>query len=55
MKNKDIVHAKQAARMYSRAYKPSINVWQFMKSIIGALVYGTSTPADYAPYKRQSR
>lgn len=55
MKNKAIVHAKQTARMYSHAYRPSANVWQFMKSIIGALVYGTSTPADYAPYKRQSK
>jgi hypothetical protein len=55
MKNKDIIYAKQAARMYSHAYKPSANVWQFMKSIIGAFIYGTSTPSDYMPYKRQSK
>lgn len=52
MKNKNIVHAKQAARIYSHAYKPSANVWRFMKSILGALFYGSSTPNDYAQHRR---
>lgn len=55
MKNKNIVHAKQAARIYSDAYKPSTNVWRFMKSILGAWFYGSSTPNDYAPHKRFSK
>lgn len=55
MKNRNIVYAKQAAKMYSHAYKPSTNVWRFVKSIFGAWVYGSSTPHDYAPYKRLSK
>ena len=52
MKNKEIIYAKQSAKIYSRDYKPSTNVWRFMRSIIGAWLYGSSTPTDYAPYKR---
>lgn len=52
MKNRDIIYAKQSAKIYSRHYKPSTNVWQFMRSILGAWVYGSSTPTDYAPHKR---
>jgi hypothetical protein len=55
MKNKHIVHTKQAAKMYSHAYRPSTNVLRFMKSIIGAWFYGSSTPHDYAPHKRMSK
>jgi hypothetical protein len=55
MKNKNIVHAKEAAKMYSHAYKPSTNLWRFMKSIVGAWFYGSSTPHDYPPHRRWSK
>lgn len=55
MKNRNIEYAKQSAKIYSHAYKPSTNVWRFMKSILGAVFYGTSTPNDYEPYKRLSK
>ena len=52
MKNKDIIYAKQSAKIYSHNYKPTTNVWQVMKSILGAMVYGSSIPTDYTSYKR---
>jgi hypothetical protein len=52
MKNRQIIYSKQSAKIYSHNYKPSTNMWRFMKSILGAWVYGSSTPTDYAPYKR---
>lgn len=52
MKNKDIVYAKQAAKIYSGSYKPSTNVWRFMKSILGVVISGSST-VSYVPAKRR--
>jgi hypothetical protein len=52
MKNKDIVYAKQAAKIYSDSYKPSYNVFRFMKSIIGVVMYGSST-VSYIPAKKR--
>ena len=53
MKNKDIVYAKQAAKIYSDSYKPSYNVFRFMKSIIGVVMYGSST-VSYVPAKKKN-
>lgn len=52
MKNKDIVYAKEAARIYSDAYKPSTNLWRFMKSILGVLIHGSSTVSYVSAKKR---
>ncbi len=52
MKNRDIEYAKQAAKIYSDSYKPSYNVWRFMKSILGVVIYGSST-VSYLPAKKR--
>lgn len=52
MKNRDIEYAKQAAKIYSSAYKPSYNVWRFMKCILGAFINGSST-VTYVPVKKR--
>ncbi|MDB5207074.1 MAG: hypothetical protein JWR72_2149 [Flavisolibacter sp.] len=52
MKNRDIEYAKQAAQIYSSSYKPSYNVWRFMKSILGVVIYGSST-VSYLPSKKR--
>lgn len=52
MKNRDIEYAKQAAKIYSGSYKPSYNVWRFMKSILGVMMYGSST-VTYIPSKKR--
>lgn len=51
MKNRDIEYAKQAARIYSGAYKPSYNVWRFMRSILGVMIHGSSV-VSYPTRKR---
>ncbi|GAA4743121.1 hypothetical protein [Flavisolibacter ginsenosidimutans] len=49
MKNRNIEYQKQAAKIYSDAYKPSTNVIRFVRSILGALLYGSSTVQGYSP------
>jgi hypothetical protein len=53
MKNKNIVHARQEVRIYSAYYKPSLNPWRFIKSILGLLFFGSCTvPNSYSSTKR---
>ena len=52
MKNRDIEYAKQAAQIYSSSYKPSYNVWRFMKSILGVLIHCSST-VSYTPANKR--
>lgn len=53
MKNRNITYHKQAAKIYSSSYKPSTNVLRFMRSILGALLYGSSTVHSYAPSNKR--
>ncbi|HUC82079.1 MAG TPA: hypothetical protein VMR70_14340 [Flavisolibacter sp.] len=53
MKNRSIEYQKQAAKIYSSSYKPSYNVVRFMKSILGALLYGSSTIHNNDPAKKR--
>jgi len=53
MKNRNIEYQKQAAKIYSDAYKPSYNVLRFMRSILGAVIYGSSTVHNYHPSKKR--
>ena len=53
MKNRNIEYQKQAAKIYSQSYKPSYNVLRFMKSILGALFYGSSTVHTFVPAKKR--
>ncbi len=54
MKNRDIEYTRQAARIYRNAYKPSYNVFSFLKSIIGVVMYGSST-VSYVPSSKRIR
>jgi hypothetical protein len=54
MKNRNIVHAHQEAEIYREYYKPSMNLWRFTKSILGVLIFGSSTVArNYVPTKKR--
>jgi hypothetical protein len=48
MKNRNIEYQKQAAKIYSDAYKPSTNIFRFVRSILGALLHGSSVHG-YSP------
>ncbi len=53
MKNREIIHARQEVKIYSAYYKPSLNPWRFMKSILGLLLFGTTTAASQATYRKR--
>lgn len=54
MKNRKIVHAHQEVEIYREYYKPSLNLWRFTKSILGALIFGSSTVArSYVPANKR--
>ena len=46
MKNRNIVHAHQEVEIYRAYYRPSLNMWRFTKSILGLLIFGSSTVAN---------
>jgi hypothetical protein len=55
MKNRNIVHAHQEVEIYREYYKPSFNLWRFTKSILGLLIFGSSTVANsYATTKKRN-
>lgn len=45
MKNRNIVHAHQEVEIYREHYRPSFNMWRFTRSILGVLLFGSSTVA----------
>ena len=54
MKNRRIVHAHQEVEIYKDYYRPSFNLWRFTKSILGVIIFGSSTVANgYVPAKKR--
>ena len=54
MKNKHIEHSHREVTIYKDYYKPSFNVVRFCKSILGVLLFGsTSVAHHYAPVDRR--
>ncbi len=45
MKNKNIVHAHEEAKIYRRYYKPSFNLLRLFKSILSVFISGSSPAA----------
>jgi hypothetical protein len=52
MKNHYVTHRYQKAKIYSHYYKPSLNVFRLLKSIIAVMITGSS-PATATSYKRK--
>lgn len=55
MKNRNITYAKQSAKIYSGAYRPTTNLWRVMKSILGAILHGSSTEHGYADGRKRMK
>jgi len=55
MKNKQrLAHYRDEVRIYRDHYKPSFNMFRFAKSILGVLMYGSSSVAhSYMPVERK--
>ena len=45
MKNKNIVHAREEAKIYRQYYKPSFNFLRLMKSVLCVFISGSSPAA----------
>lgn len=55
MKNRRIVHARQEVKIYEDYYKPSFNLFRFLKSILGVLIFGRFSVAhSYIPAKKRT-
>jgi hypothetical protein len=54
MKNKRIAHSRREVEIYKDYYRPSFNMWRFMKSILGVLIFGSGPVAHhYVPVKKR--
>jgi len=55
MKNKQrLTHYHEEVRIYRDHYKPSFNMFRFAKSILGVLMYGSSSVANsYMPVEKK--
>lgn len=56
MKNRRIKHSRQETKIYESYYKPSFNLWLFLKSILGVVIFGRSTVAatGYKPITKRA-
>jgi len=45
MKNRNLVHSHQQAKIYRHYYKSSINPFRLLKSILAVFISGTATAA----------
>jgi hypothetical protein len=52
MKNKNITHSHEEAKIYRSYYKPSLNFLLLFKSVLSVFVSGTS-PAAASQFRRK--
>jgi len=45
MKNKHIVHAHEEAKIYHSHYRPSLNIFKIITSVIAVFISGSSPAA----------
>ncbi|MES1218175.1 MAG: hypothetical protein ABUT20_21900 [Bacteroidota bacterium] len=45
MKNRNIVHAHEQAKIYHNYYKPSLNIFRLLKSVLAVFITGSSSAA----------
>ena len=46
MKNRNIVHAHEQAKIYHNYYKPSLNIFRLLKSVLCVFISGSSPAAS---------
>jgi hypothetical protein len=52
MKNRNISHVREHAKIYHHHYKPSLNIVRFLKSILGILISGSSHASAAYPRRK---
>jgi hypothetical protein len=53
MKNKSIVHTHEEARIYRHHYKPSLNIFRFLRSVLCVFISGSSPAAQGYDHNRK--
>lgn len=46
MKNRNIIHSHEAAKIYHRHYKPSLNFFRLLRSVLAVLISGSAPAAS---------
>lgn len=52
MKNRNLLHAHQSAKIYSHYYKSSFNLLRLFKSVLAVIIGGSSSAAA-SHYRRK--
>jgi hypothetical protein len=52
MKNRQLVHSHESAKIYRHYYKPSLNLFRLFKSVMSVLLSGSSAAA-HTYYRRK--
>jgi hypothetical protein len=52
MKNKNIAHVHEHAKMYRHYYKPSLNIFRLLKSVLLIFITGSSPAAGSLSRKK---
>jgi len=45
MRRRTLVHHHESARIYQQYYKPSLNIFRLLKSVLSVIITGTSAAA----------
>ena len=53
MKKKTIVHTHEEARIYRNHYRPSLNIFRFLRAILGVFISGSSPAAQGYDHNRK--
>ena len=53
MKNKPIIHTHEEAKIYRHYYKPSLNIFRFLRSVLSVIVSGSSPAAHGYDHNRK--
>jgi hypothetical protein len=53
MKNRNIVHTHEEAKIYKDYYKPSFNVVRLLKSVLSVFISGSSPAAHGYDYNKK--
>jgi hypothetical protein len=48
MKNREIVFARHQAKIYQHHYRPSLNIFRFLGSVLAVFISGSSPTAGHA-------
>jgi hypothetical protein len=52
MKKRNIVHAHQQAKIYHHHYRPSLNIFRLLKSVLAIFITGSSPSATTYPRRK---